>query len=133
MTSIPSFDMEKAPTTMLEFLVWVLVAACGWCGTALILFVGTRFLDHDSKALCYGQETLLPFFVIHQPMVLAVAYFVVQWQVNLWSKFLIVTLASFVISIGLTEWLIKRVPILRLLFGMKSGESESHSLIYVFR
>lgn len=126
-TSIDEFNMEKAPATWLEFLVWVLVAACGWCGTALMLFVGMRYLDHDSKVLRYGQETLLPFFVIHQPVVLAVAYFVVQRQANLWIKFLIVTLASFVISIGLTEWLIKRVAILRLLFGMKSGQPEPPS------
>lgn len=132
-TSIDEFNIEKAPTTLLEFLVWVLVAACGWCGTALMLFVGLRSLDHDSKVLRYGQETLLPFFVIHQPVVLAIAYFVVQWQANLWIKFLIVTLASFVISIGLSEWLVKRVTILRLLFGMKSGQPEPQSLMYVFR
>lgn len=87
-----------------------------------MLFVGLRYLNHDSQVLRYGQATLLPFFVIHQPVVLVIAYFVVQWEASLWTKFLIVTLASFVISIGLTEWLVKRVTILRLLFGMKTGQ-----------
>jgi hypothetical protein len=78
-----------------------------------------RYLDRDSKVLRYSQVTLLPFFVIHQPVILAVSYFVVQWQAGITIKLLAVILGAFVLSIGLTELVIKRIGFLRLLFGMK--------------
>jgi glucan biosynthesis protein C len=118
--SIESFDLEKAPRTFLELVLWGLIAVCGWCWTAFMLFIGMRYLDRDSKALRYGQATLLPFFVVHQPVILAIAYFVVQWEASIALKLLVVVLGAFVVSIGLTELVIKRVGILRLLFGMKA-------------
>ncbi|MBN1659348.1 MAG: acyltransferase [Anaerolineae bacterium] len=117
--SIESFDIEQAPRTPLEFLLWGFVAACGWFWTAFMLSIAMRHLDRDTKALRYGQATLLPFFVVHQPAILAVAYFVVQWEASITFKLVIVLLGAFALSIGLTELGIKRVRILRLLFGMK--------------
>ena len=118
--SIESFDIERAPRTFWEFLMWGLIAVCGWCWTAFMLYIGMRYLDRDSKVLRYGQATLLPFFLLHQPAILAIAYFVVQWEAPIAIKLLVVVLGAFVVSIGLTELVIKRVGILRLLFGMKA-------------
>jgi glucan biosynthesis protein C len=115
------FEIEKEPSTFWEFLVWALIVVCGWCWTAFMLFIGMRYLDRDSRALRYGQATLLPFFVVHQPAILAIAYFVVQWQVPIAVKLPVVVLGAFLLSIGLVELVIKRVGFLRLVFGMKAG------------
>ncbi len=117
-----SFGVENPPRVFWEFLVWGLIAACGWCWTAFMLFVGMRYMDRDSQALRYGQATILPFFVLHQPVILAIAYFVVQWQASILIKLLVVVLGAFVVSIGLVELVIKRVPILRVMFGMKTEQ-----------
>jgi peptidoglycan/LPS O-acetylase OafA/YrhL len=99
--------------------MWGLIAVCSWCWTAFMLFIGMRYLDRDSKVLRYGLSASLPFFVVHQPVILAFAYFVVQWQASIKLKLLVVILGAFAASIALTEFIIKRVGILRLLFGMK--------------
>lgn len=114
-----SFDIDMAPATPLEFLLWGLIATSGWCWTAFVLFIGMRYLDRDSQALRYGLSASLPFFVVHQPVILAVAYFVVQWDAGILPKLLVLISISFAVSIGLTEFVIKRVGILRVLFGMK--------------
>jgi glucan biosynthesis protein C len=119
------FDIEKSPRALWEFTMWGLVVVCGWCWTAFLLFIGMRYLDRNSKVLRYGQATLLPFFVLHQPAILAIAYFVVQWEDPIAIKLLAVVLGAFVVSIGLTELVIKRVGILRILFGMKVQPSTS--------
>lgn len=120
--SLESFDIEKSPSTFWELLTWGLIAACGWCWTAFMLFIGMRYLDRDSAALRYGLGAILPFFVVHQPVILAIAYFVVQWETSIPIKLLVLVLGSFLVSIGLYEWVIKRVGILRLVFGMKAGQ-----------
>jgi glucan biosynthesis protein C len=114
------FEIEKPPRVFWEFLMWGLIVICGWCWTAFMLYIGMRYLDRDSRALRYGQATLLPFFVVHQPAILAIAYFVVQWEAPVVIKLLVVVLGAFVVSIGLTELVVKRVGILRVLFGMKA-------------
>lgn len=119
--SLGSVDLERSPRTLPEFLLWACVAAAGWCGAAFMLNIGMRYLDNDSKALRYGQATLLPFFVLHQTVMLTIAYFVVQWEASIAVKMLVVGLGGFVVTIGLIELVIKRVGILRVMFGMKGA------------
>ena len=76
-------DLRRRPRTFPEFLLWGLIATSGWCWSAFMLFIGMRFLDRNSRALRYGQEVLLPFFVLHQPAIIVVAYFVVQWKATI--------------------------------------------------
>jgi hypothetical protein len=123
--SLESFDIERPPRTVWELLMWGLIAICGWCWTAFTLSIAMHYLNRDSRALRYGQAALLPFFLVHQPAILAVAYFAVQWEASIAFKLLIVIFGAFVLSIGLTELVIKRVGILRLLFGMKVQPSTS--------
>jgi glucans biosynthesis protein C len=120
--ALGSVDLEAPPRALPEFLLWACVAAAGWCGATFMLFFGMRYLDHDSKALRYGQATLLPFFVLHQTVMLAIAYFVVQWHVGILPKLLVVLIGSFFVCIGLIELVIKRVGILRVFFGMKGEQ-----------
>jgi glucan biosynthesis protein C len=115
------FDIEKPPRTFWEFLTWGLIAACGWCWTAFVLFIGMRYLDRDNKALRYGLSANLPFFVVHQPAILAIAYFVVQWDAGILPKLLIVVLGSFIATLGFYELLIRRLALLRAMFGMKAA------------
>lgn len=118
------FDLEKAPSTLPAFLLWALVMAAGWCGTSLMLVVGTRFLDRTGPALRYSLDVLLPFFVIHQPVILVIAYFVVQWDLGLLPKLMLVLVSSLAITLGLCEFLVKRVGFLRMLFGMKPSSTQ---------
>jgi glucan biosynthesis protein C len=120
--SLESFDIERAPRTSWELVMWGLIAVCGWCWVAFMLFAGARFLNRDSEALRYGQLRLLPFFVVHQPVILFIAYFVVGWEASIPVKMLVVTLGAFTMSIGVCELVIKRVGFLRALFGMKAGQ-----------
>ena len=95
------------------------MATCGWCWTAFFLFIGMRFLNFSNRVLEYGQEAIVPFYLVHQPVIVVISYYVVQLHAALPLKMLIVVLGSFVVSLGLYEFVIKRVGILRPLFGMK--------------
>lgn len=113
-------NIEAGPRTLVDFSWWGLIAVNGWCWTAFVLFIGMRYLNHTNKWLQYGQEAILPFFVVHQTVIVVIAYFVVQWNTGMLPKMLVVFVGSFVVSIGLYELIIKRVGILRAMFGMKS-------------
>jgi peptidoglycan/LPS O-acetylase OafA/YrhL len=114
-----SLDLEAPPRTPLDVLFWVLIALDSWSWTLFFLFVGLRFLNHSNRLLAYGQAAILPFFVFHQPVIIILAYYAVQWRANLWVKLLFVVLGSLVVTLGLYEFLIRRVALLRRMFGMK--------------
>jgi hypothetical protein len=62
----------------------------------------------------------LPFFVLHQPVIIVIAFFVVQWDASIEVKLPIVVLSSFAVAIGLHEFVVRRIRVLRPVFGMKA-------------
>jgi hypothetical protein len=85
-----------------------------------MFFIGMRFLDFSNRWLRYEQEAALPFFVLHQPTIIVIAFFVVQWDARISIKLPVVVLSSFAVSIGLYELIVQRIRPLRLAFGMRS-------------
>jgi hypothetical protein len=62
---------------------------------------------------------VLPFYIFHQTVLLAVGFFVVQWALPAPLKWLIIASVSFAAILALYEFLVRRWNILRFLFGMK--------------
>jgi glucan biosynthesis protein C len=63
----------------------------------------------------------VPFFVVHQPAIIVIAYFVVQMNAGLVPKLLIVVVGAFIGSLALYQLVIRRVGVLRVAFGMKQS------------
>lgn len=114
-------DIEAAPRTPLDVAWWALFTVCSWSWTAFVVFVGMRFLDFGNKWLQYGQEALLPLFVLHEPVIIVLAFFVVQWDAGLLPKMLAVVLGAFIVTLGFYELLVRRVAPPRAMFGMKAA------------
>ena len=113
------FDLELVPRTPLHWVWWTCFTLCSWCWTAFLLFVGMRFLNFGSKWLYYSHEAILPFYVFHLPVIIVIAYFVVQWDTDILPKALVLVPASFLMTIGIYEVLVKRISPVRAAFGMK--------------
>jgi glucan biosynthesis protein C len=101
------------------YLIWGVWSVNSWCWTMVMLAVGMRFLDFTNKWLQYGQQAVVPFFLFHQPVIIVIAFYVVQWQAGILVKLPVVVLSSFVVTLGLYEFVVRRVGPLRALFGMK--------------
>jgi glucan biosynthesis protein C len=104
--------------------LWVAVQALrglfGWCWIIGLLGLGHRFLNFDNKFLAYGNEGVLPFYILHHTVIYIIGYYVIQWSGNIVSKFLIISITSFSIIMAIYEILIRRFNLLRFLFGMKT-------------
>ena len=59
-------------------------------------------------------------FVAHQPVIIVIAFFVVQWEASIPTKMLAVMPSAFVISVGVYELVVRRIGPLRAMFGMTS-------------
>jgi glucan biosynthesis protein C len=114
-----AMEWMSTPGTPQFYLGWAVFSVNSWCWTVFVLYVGMRFLDFTNSFLKYWQEAIMPFFLFHQAVIIAIAYVVVQWDTGILPKLVVVVLGSFVVSLGLSELLVRRVAPLRALFGMK--------------
>ena len=110
----------ESPGTPGFVVAWSLVSINGWCWTILVLALGMRFLQFRNKWLDYGQEAMVPFFVFHQPVIIVIALFVVQWDAGIPAKLPVIVITSFLITLGFIEVVIKRIGPAQTLFGMKA-------------
>ncbi len=83
------------------------------------LGMGMRYLNHNQPALKYASEAVLPFYILHQTVLLAVGFFVVQWPIADALKWLAIVIISLAIIAATYELLVRRINLLRILFGMK--------------
>ncbi|TCO51253.1 peptidoglycan/LPS O-acetylase OafA/YrhL [Kribbella antiqua] len=64
-------------------------------------------------------QAAMPFFIVHQPIILVIAYFVVQWNASILAKYVVLMPAAFVTSAALA-WLLSATPGVSALFGVKA-------------
>jgi peptidoglycan/LPS O-acetylase OafA/YrhL len=89
-----------------------------WCWVLAIFGFGMKHLTFNKPYLQPLNEAVLPFYVLHQSVLIYVGYVVVQWDIPALAKWLIIAPLSFAIIVGLIA-IIRRVNVLRFLFGMK--------------
>jgi len=90
-----------------------------WPGLLAILGFAMKHLAFANRTLAYSGEAGLPFYILHQNVLLWVGFFVVEWAVPDLAKYLIITLFSLLIIVLLYEYLVRRCNLLRFLFGMR--------------
>jgi glucan biosynthesis protein C len=84
-----------------------------------------QYLNFSTPFLSYANETVLPFYILHQTVLLCVGYFVVQWPIPDLFKWAIILLASLAIIMGVYQFLIRRFNVMRFLFGLKPLREQS--------
>ncbi len=117
---MPVMSWGQDPSIPEYYLLLGLTTPIAFCYCLTMLFVGMRFLDFTNGWLRYAQAAALPFFVLHQPVIIVIAFFVVQWSADISVKLPVIMLSSFLVSISLYEFVVRRIRPLRLAFGIKS-------------
>jgi peptidoglycan/LPS O-acetylase OafA/YrhL len=105
----------------LAYVVFNLIfsAAC-WSWVVFMLSLGDRFLSFTKRHLPYANEAVLPFYVLHQTIILCAGWFILPTEVGRLPQFLLIAAVSFAAILMVYEGLIRRTRWLRLLFGMRT-------------
>lgn len=90
-----------------------------WLWSVAIFGFGMKRLNFQNKFLTYANEAVLPFYILHQTVLLCVGFFVVRWNIPVAVKFTVISLSSFILIMAIYEFLIRRWNVMRVLFGMK--------------
>ncbi|MGV2939656.1 acyltransferase [Mesobacillus sp. LC4] len=120
------FPMEISWGWAVFMMIRVLLV---WNMIFFILYVGDKYLNVSNRALKYSSEASMPFYVLHQPVIILLGFSIynLEWIVPV--KLIFLVSAAFLIIMGLYELIIRRVNILRVLFGLKTNRPGGGSLV----
>lgn len=114
-TPIPSFTIKDNRFMMYCVLngihIWSMILF--WCGMA------KQYLDKPSPVLRYLNEAVYPYFIIHQTIIVALGYYIVQWQMPLMVKCILLISLSVLMIMSIYHLVIRKTKLTRFLFGMK--------------
>jgi hypothetical protein len=100
-------------------LYQLLCSIVTWSWMIFALYFGMRCLNFRNKVIDYTNEAVLPFYVLHHPVIVVIAFYTIPWDINLGIKFLFVTTAALLATLLFYDLLIRRWNVTRWLFGMK--------------
>ncbi|MFV5703316.1 acyltransferase family protein [Flavobacterium sp. XS2P12] len=110
----PDWDISTV-----NILFIFLLALSAWFWVTAFLGYGKKYLNFTNKFLQFSNEAIYPFYILHQTFIVIIAYYVIQTQDDIISKYLFLTFVTLILSIGFYVFLIKPYKITRFLFGMK--------------
>ena len=70
---------------------------------------------------------MLPFYILHQTVIVTIGFFIRNWDLPIIAKYRrfgepsLLAAASLAVIMGLCEFAIRRVNVLRILFGLKAN------------
>jgi peptidoglycan/LPS O-acetylase OafA/YrhL len=100
-----------------------------WFWIVAILGFGSKYLNFRSRSLSYANQAVLPFYVLHQTIIVMVGYSIAGWDMNVLAKYFVLSSLSFVLIMALYHFVIRPIGILRILFGFKIARPSRQPLI----
>ncbi len=91
-----------------------------WCWLLAILGFGVRYLNVTNGWYAYARDAAYPFYILHQTVIVIIAYFVVQWAAGPIGKWAVMMAISLALTIAIYDVCVRRTNVTRFLFGMKS-------------
>jgi peptidoglycan/LPS O-acetylase OafA/YrhL len=100
-----------ADAVFANFFTWV------W----LLVFIGygRRHLSFENRLLRWARDASYPIYILHQTVIIVIAWFVIRQPWQPWSKYWIVLGATLLVCVLLYEFLLRRLAPLRLAFGIR--------------
>ena len=93
------------------FLAWS-------CGLAAIGYA-RQYLNRDSKFRRVANEAIYPFYLLHQPVILILGFFLIKVEMPDFVRFLLLIITSFGITCALYWFVVRPFNVTRVIFGMK--------------
>jgi glucan biosynthesis protein C len=104
------FWIENIVRAMRVWYAWVIIIA--------FLGAGQAYLNRPSKRLSYLTTAVFPYYILHQTLIILVGVYFTSLGLPVALEALLVIVGTFVACYVLYEYVIRRVPLLRPLFGV---------------
>jgi glucans biosynthesis protein C len=96
---------------------WTTFSLASWAWVVVIVGAARRHLGQSTPLLERWRSSAYGIYVLHQTIVVWVAFHLVTWPVSVHSRFLLITALSLALTLALVR-VLRRVPLMRGMLGM---------------
>ena len=96
-----------------------------WVWVLSLLGIGSRYLTFRNRFLEYASMAVLPFYILHQSIIVVTGFFIINWSTPVFAKYLFLSMTSFAIIILIYEYVVRRLGFMRFLFGLKGQKKKA--------
>lgn len=120
--AIGGLGWELGPLTFV--LLMALAGLLVWSYILAFFGYGMRYWNVNRPLLAYANEAVLPFYILHQPVILLIGYFVTQLALPIGVKYLVIAPLAFGVTVGLYHSVVRHWNPVRRVFGLKVHQLE---------
>lgn len=85
----------------------------------MMLGLGRRYLNHNFVGWRYLHRAAYPLYLLHQTILVGIAYVVLQWPLTNWLRFGSIVAFTLGLTLAIYELTVRRSKLLQFAFGMK--------------
>jgi peptidoglycan/LPS O-acetylase OafA/YrhL len=111
-------EVGQLPTIGISIVIYLILCLNSWAFMILFLALGMRFLDFTNRALQYLGEAAMPFYLLHHPVIVFIAFYVTHIPISPWAQLITIGVSAFLITGSLYHLFIRRWNPLRAAMGM---------------
>jgi peptidoglycan/LPS O-acetylase OafA/YrhL len=90
-----------------------------WFWVFAIIGYGKRYLNKPHSSLSYLNNAAYPFYILHQTVIVVIAFYVVKTSDTILSKYFFLVITAFLVTVLTYHVFIKPFAWLRFVFGVK--------------
>ena len=90
-----------------------------WLWIFFIVGIAKTYLTAGNTFLRYASDAVLPFYILHQTVIVVAFFFMKQWDWPIWAKYMMLCPISFAVIMVVYEFVVRRYSPMRFFFGMK--------------
>tara|TARA_R110000868_G_scaffold4211_7_gene26501 strand:+ start:30796 stop:31959 length:1164 start_codon:yes stop_codon:yes gene_type:complete len=118
---LPSAFISPYLSIPVRWSIWYVVSMLvGWTLVITLLGYAQIWFTKNSTLLKKSNEAIYPFYILHQTVIIVLAYYIVQLEMSIPVKMIVLIFTSFPLIIIIYRFLIYPFKIPRILFGMKN-------------
>ena len=96
-----------------------------WAWILALFGIASVYGNKPSNTIKYCNRAVYPFYILHQTVIVILAYWLMNLNWNLASKFTMLVIGTFLICAVLYEFVIKRWYILNVVMGVKPKDNQT--------
>jgi glucans biosynthesis protein C len=101
-----------------------------WFSLLAFLGYGRRHLSFGNRLLSWARDASYPVYILHQSVIIVIAYWIIQQPWRPWTKYWVVLGATLAICVVLYEFVLRHFAALRVAFGIKPRGGKSGLLAH---
>ncbi|HEU4551521.1 MAG TPA: acyltransferase family protein [Chitinophaga sp.] len=110
---------------LLSFLYLSKHPVNSWCWVFALVGYAKKYLHRKVKAMDYINQAIYPFYILHQTVIVMIAWYVVKTNDSIGMKYMFIAATSLLVSMGIYHVFIQPFALTRFLFGMRPKEKKA--------